>query len=44
MERNGKASDRGRGLWMKVLQQLRKITKQFDKRPKPLKEIRTWQI
>ena len=29
---------------MKVLQQLRKISKQFDRRPAPLKEIRTWRI
>lgn len=43
MERFDKANSRGRGLWMKVKQQLQKICKQFDKRPKPLKELRTWQ-
>lgn len=43
MERSDKANGRGRGLWMKVLKQLKVISKQFDKRPSPLKELKTWQ-
>lgn len=42
MERNRKASGRGRGLWVKVLKQLQTLRKQLDKRPSPLKELKTW--